>query len=252
VTPDWQNFSQVPGRPPYVERFAARMPDGRFLDLPLRETGDIAVADFIAEQASFLVIDALAEWLARAVRPLRPDVVVGLSGRGSILAAEVARRLSHANWVPATDRPRAWFTEALSVPAPSDAGAAPGGGAARWWLDPASVPRLRGRRVLLVHDVLGPACGLEAAASLPARAGAQSTIVAVAVVQGDRWVADRLADFPVVAVFATPSFQLSVGGWVPNEGSAVWRVCPLFRHGAMRPGEAGAAPSVARGAGGTV
>lgn len=238
VAIDWQNFSQAPGHPPFVERFAARMPDGRFLELPLREAGEVAVADFVAEQASFLVVDAMAEWLARAIRPLKADVVVGLSGQGGILAAEVARRLLHPNWVAATDRPRPWFSEALSV-------AAAGGG--RWWLDPANVAQLRGRRAVLVHDVLEAAGGMEAASLLLARAGVAASIVAAAMAQGDRWVAELPAALPVVAVFATPSFHLGRGGWVPDEGSAVWRICPLFRQGALPP--AGAPPAGVRGAG---
>ena len=226
---DWQNFSQAPGHPPFVERFAARMPDGRFLELPLREAGEVAAADFVAEQASFLVVDAMAEWLARAIRPLRADVVVGISGHGGILAAEVARRLAHPSWVAATDRPRPWFSEALSVEL---------AGGRRWWLDPANVAQLRGRRAVLVHDVLSASGGLDAAALLLERGGAAAAIIAVAMAEGERWVAELAPAQPVVAVFATPSFHLGRGGWMPDEGSAVWRVCPLFRQGALPPASA--------------
>lgn len=239
---DWQHFSQAPGHPPFVERFFARMPDGRFLGLPLRESGDLAVADFVAEQAGFLVLDAMAEWLSRAIRPLRAELVVGLSGHGGILAAEVARRLSHPNWLAATDRPRPWFSEALSVSAPCGT---------RWWLDPGQAGQLRGRRAVLVHDVLAAPAGLAAGAALLAKAGAAAAIVAAAMAQGDGWVATLPAALPVVAVFATPSFHLGRGGWVPDEGSAVWRVCPLFRHGTLMPGTASAVLPSVRGAGST-
>jgi adenine/guanine phosphoribosyltransferase-like PRPP-binding protein len=239
VTSDWQNFSQVPGHPPFVERFAARMPDGRFLELPLRETASIALADFRADQASFLVVDALAEWLARASRPLRPDLVVGLPGAGAILAAETARRLSHLNWVSLADRPLPWFNEALSMPRGSDGAGRTAEGDGLWWLDPVLVPRVRGRRALLVHDALGDDSQVLAAAALLKRGGAASVAIAVAMAQADRWIAALPADVAPVAVFATPSFRLAVGGWVPNEGSAVWRVCPLFRQGA---GQSAAGP----------
>lgn len=247
MTTDWQNFTQSPGPAPYVEQFAARMPDGRFLDMPLREIGSMAVADLIIEQASFLVVDALAEWLARACRPLRPDLVVGLPGRGAILAAELARRLSHANWVAVSDVPRPWFSDALSVPVPAEADGPAGTTGARWWLDPAIVPRLRGRRAVLVHDVLGPDRLPQPAAGLVARAGAASIALAAAVTQGARWAAGLPAELPVVAVFATPSFHLGVGGWVPDEGSALWRCCPLFRQGGRPPEPAGAGPPGMRG-----
>jgi hypothetical protein len=238
VTSDWQNFSQVPGHPPFVDRFAARMPDGRFLELPLREAGSVAVADFMADRASFLIVDALAEWLARASRPLRPDLVVGLAGGGAILAAETARRLSHLNWLLLADRPLPWFSEALSVPMATDGGDKTAAGDARWWLDPALLPRVRSRRALVVHEALGDDSQVLAAAALLKRAGASSVAIAVAMVQADRWIAAVPPDITPVAVFATPSFHLGVGGWLPDEGSAVWRVCPLFRHGAMPPSAA--------------
>ena len=262
---DWQNFSQTGGHAPYIERFAARMPDGRFLDLPLRENGDAALADFAADQASFLVLDAIAEWLARALRPHRPELVAGFAARSGVLAAEVARRLSHPGWIALADRPRPWFTDQLSVaaspPAPPAPPPAPPGPpkrelpflaplnppaprpapSGRWWLDPVLGPRLAGRRVALVHDLLEPETALPQVAQLLGRAGAASVVVGVAMTQGDGWERGLPSGLPVLSVFATPAFRLAVGGWVPQEDSAAWRVCPLFRHG-MLPGAASAPP----------
>ena len=45
------------------------MPDGSRLWLPLRDYGAIAVTGFIANQASFAVVRALAGWMAEAARP---------------------------------------------------------------------------------------------------------------------------------------------------------------------------------------
>ncbi len=224
----WQGFSRAPASAPYIEHFAARMPDGRFLDLPLREAGSAATAELACDQASFLVLDTLAEWIVRAVRPLRPEVVAGLGGHGGALAIEVARRLMLAHWVPIGDRDRPWFSDALSVPPPDS-------GCGGWWLDPALVPRLRGRRAILVHDMLGPADRTDLAARLLAMAGAASATLVVAMTQGDAWAAARPRGVDIMSVFATPSFDLAPGGWVAREGSTAWNVCPLFRQGLASP-----------------
>lgn len=214
---------------PYLDSFAARMPDGRFLVLPLREAGASATAELACDQASFLVLDTLAEWVVRAVRPLRPEVVAGLSGRAGALAIEVARRLMHTHWVPIAEREQPWFSDALSEAVPE------GGAGTRWWLDPGLVGRIRGRRAILVHDVFGPGDRADIAARLLVAAGAAATSVVVAMTQGDAWYAGRVRGIGLAAVFATPSFDLAPGGWVAREGSAAWSLCPLFRQGVAAP-----------------
>lgn len=207
------------------------MPDGRFLELPLREEGTTALAELVCNQASFLVLDTLAEWIVRAVRPARPEVVAGLAQGGGVLATEVARRLMHPVWVPVSDQARPWFSDALSVAQAGDGLAGGDRGGARWWLDPALLPRLQGRRALLVHDVIGPADRVDAAAPLLSAAGARASMIAVAMTQGSSWVGELPAGVAMVAVFATPVFHLVPGGWMAREETAAWAACPLFRRG---------------------
>jgi adenine/guanine phosphoribosyltransferase-like PRPP-binding protein len=223
-TEDWQEFARPPSPCPAVwtARYAAPMPDGRALWLPLRDFGATAVAGLIANQASFVVLNRLAAWMAEAARPLRPDIVVGLPTLGHAVAVPLARALGHANWVaPGTTR-KLWYDAALSVPTHSIT--APDAGR-RIWLDPRLLPRLQGRRVLLVDDVLSTGASARAGIALLEAAGLRPVGVCVAMIQGDRWRAVWDAGLPVTAAFATPRFARTEAGWSPIEGTSCDALC---------------------------
>ena len=87
---------------PGGEGYAAALPDGRRILLPIRVLPgghDRAVASLIINQASFAVLDALADAVALALRPHAPEVVVAVPTLGLPLAEGVARRLGHARKV---------------------------------------------------------------------------------------------------------------------------------------------------------
>ena len=199
--------------------YAAAMPDGRRLLLPIRDFGDTAVAGLIANQASFAVLDQIATWVAAAAAPFNSEIVMGLPTLGHTVGATVARALGHANWVaPSTTRKR-WYDDALSVPLASITSPATGANAARrMWLDPRLLPRLQGRRVLLVDDVISTGSSAQAGLALLRAAGVDPVGLAVAMIQGDAWRA-AWPDVPVVAAFATPRFRRVPEGWVPIAAS---------------------------------
>ena len=217
--PFWQSFEDaVPSQAVWTDRFAAKLPDGRHLTLPLRDFGDTAVAGLIANQASFAVLDQVAAWVAANAAPLRPEVVVGLPTLGHTVGAAVARALGHAGWVaPSTTRKR-WYDDALSVPLGSITAPAAGANAARrMWLDPRLLDRLQGRRrVLLVDDVISTGQSAQAGLALLRAAGVEPVGLAVAMIQGDLWRAAWPGAVPVVAAFATPRFRRVAGGWMPE------------------------------------
>ncbi len=152
------------------------LPDRRWLALPIRDYGSIGVGGFIANQASFAVARALAGWMAEAARPLGAEVVVGLPTLGHVFGPAVAERLGHANWVaPGYSRKR-WYEADLSVPVASST--APD--ARTLWLDPGLLPRLAGRRALLVDDVISTGAPARAGLALLERAGVRPVGFAVA------------------------------------------------------------------------
>jgi len=227
----WQAF--VPAGPPaevWETTYPAAMPDGSALVLPLRDLGDHAVAGLIANQASFAVVDRLSGWMAAAVAEDAPEIVVGLPTLGHVFGQGVARALGHANWVaPGTTR-KLWYDAALSVPTASIT--APDSGR-RMWLDPRLLDRLRGRRVLLVDDVISTGSSALAGLALLEAAGVRPVAACVAMAQTERWHTRWPADIPLRAAFRTPLFSRVAGGWggtkhggsapkPPPGGSAPW------------------------------
>ena len=225
AAPFWQGFdAATPDAGPWRERFPAPMPDGTRLVLPLRDMGDFAVAGLIANQASFAVVRRLSAWMAEAARDLEAEVVVGLPSLGQVFAPLVAEALGHANWVaPGWSRKR-WYEEALSVPIRSITSPVE----RRLWLDPRLLPRLSGRRVLLVDDVVSTGSSAQAGLALLAQAGVRPVALLVAMAQGDRWQGAWPTDIPVRAAFATPIFRPTETGWAPQPGTCSAACCPLL------------------------
>jgi adenine/guanine phosphoribosyltransferase-like PRPP-binding protein len=221
----WQGFrAPGPEAGPWTDRFPAAMPDGTALDLPLRDLGETAVAGFIANQAAFAVQHRIAAWMTEIARPFGAEVVVGLPTLGQVFAPPIAEALGHANWVAPSWSRKRWYEERLSVPAQSITSP----GERRLWLDPRLLPRLAGRRVLLVDDVISTGASARAGLALLEAAGITPVALLVAMAQGDRWTPGWPAGIPVRAAFATPILHRAGAGWLPQPGSALLALCPLF------------------------
>jgi adenine/guanine phosphoribosyltransferase-like PRPP-binding protein len=206
-------------RPPFQFGYPARLPDGRCLVLPIRrrERQDRAVASFIANHASFEVLDALAEHMAAQAATKRPDLVIGLPTLGLALAPLVARRLGHASFVPFGTSRKFWYDERLSQPLKSLTTTQAG---RNLYVDPNLVPRLAGARALIVDDTISTGATALAAIELAKRAGAEVVGLAFAMSQGEAWreaLAARGPEWPeaVSFVFQSPHFVRVRGGWAP-------------------------------------
>ena len=191
TTACWQSIrpaaqvSDVP-QPPFRYAYPARLPDGSYLDLPLRRVAGApgrAVASLIANQASFEVVEALAAFMAELARPLSPQVIVGLPTLGFAFAPLVAQRLGMPNFVPLGYSRKFWYDESLSVPVRSlttpEAGKT-------LYLDPNLLPRLQGRRVVVVDDAISSGQTTSAALDLFAKVegGVDIVGIVVAMLQG--------------------------------------------------------------------
>lgn len=201
--------------------FPASLPDGSQLALPIRELSDgtSALASLIVNQASFKVVDHLAHALAGLAEPFGADVVVGVPTLGLTLAAPTAHALNHARFVPLSTSRKFWYLEDLSVPLRSITSPDQ---VKRLYLDPRMLPVLKGKRVLLIDDVLSSGTSILSAIRLLKLAGISPVCIGAAMLQTLRWketlekeeagLSDR-----VIGVFKTPKLiRHPGGGWQPE------------------------------------
>ena len=214
----WQDLTpEIPARfpatPPYRFGYPATLPCGHVLVLPLRELpdGDRAVASLIANQASNIVVAALADHMTTQARTFDAEIVVGLPTLGLAFASEVAERLGQPRYVPLGYSRKFWYDDALSEPVSSitspDAGK-------KLRLDPNLLPLIEGRRVVLIDDAISTGATTLAAVRLLQKVGVEIAGMVVAMKQTNRWQASTTA-LPVRAVFGCPLFQRGEGGWIP-------------------------------------
>ncbi|WMS41135.1 phosphoribosyltransferase [Acuticoccus sp. MNP-M23] len=207
--------------PPFQYGYPARLTDGRILVLPIRMVpdGERAVASLIANHASFAVNDALSDIMAGHADGA--DVVVGMPTLGLVFAPEMARRLGHTNYVPLGYSRKFWYDEALSEPVRSIT--TPGAGK-RVYIDPNALPRLEGKRVVLVDDAISTGGTMVSVLHLLGKLGCAPERIVVAMRQGTAW-RDALATVDpampdrVKSAFASPIFTRVETGWTPIPGS---------------------------------
>ena len=206
----WQHLHSdlTPGVQPDQETYAAPFGAHRLL-LPIRQLADgRGVASLIVNQASFTVLDALAEALAARLAPHAPDIIVGVPTLGLTLAEGVARRLGHARMVPLGTSRKFWYDDALSVDLRSIT--TPGGGK-RLYVDPRMLPLLKGR-VAVVDDVLSTGASIASTLGLLALVDVRPVVLGAAMLQGETW-RSRTGDIPVEGAIATPILTKTPGGW---------------------------------------
>jgi adenine/guanine phosphoribosyltransferase-like PRPP-binding protein len=203
----------------FTSAYVAVLDDGRQLRLPIRPLADggHALASLIINQASFAVLDALAEQLAAMLRPLDIDVIAGLPTLGLTLAAAVAQKLGHARYVPLGTSRKFWYRDDLSVPLSS---ITTPNQQKRLYIDPRMLPLLEGRRVALVDDVISSGASIVSGLDLLGACNIEPVAIGAAMLQSERWK-DRLAgagpQWPdrTLAVFRTPMLETA--------GNGAWR-----------------------------
>lgn len=207
----WQHLHDdlTPGVQPDGETFAVPFGAHQLL-LPIRTLADgRGVASLIVNQASFAVLDALADAVAEGLRPHAPDIIVGVPTLGLTLAEAVARRLGHTRMVPLGTSRKFWYDEDLSVELKSIT--TPGGGK-RLYVDPRMLPLLASARVGIVDDVLSTGASIASTLRLMERTGIAPVAIGAAMLQGDGW-REKVGATPVVGAFATPILTKTPEGW---------------------------------------
>jgi len=223
VTDYWQSIlprdalTDADLSPPWRYGYPARLPDGRFLMLPIRPFRDNparAAASLICTQASFAVVQDLALMLAQKLMPLQADTVIGLPTLGLTFAPMVARYLGKTRYVALGYSRKFWYDEALSGSVSSITSPTPG---KRVYLDPNLVPLVRGKRVLLIDDAISSGNTLKAPWDMIASLADEVVACGVVMRQSTVW-RDRLGPQRtqrLVHVFDSPLLQAVPDGWAP-------------------------------------
>ena len=216
----WQELDAPGTFDPMAERadfYVAELPDGRQLRLPIRVLGDgdHALASLIVNQASFTVLDALAETLAKRMAAYDIDVVAGLPTLGLTLAAAVARALGHTRYVPLGTSRKFWYREELSVPLSS---ITTPNQEKRLYIDPRMLPLLEGKRVALIDDVISSGASIVAGLSLLTSCGIEPVVIGAAMLQSERWrdrvdLGGKRWSEKIIGVLSTPILEWSRSGW---------------------------------------
>jgi adenine/guanine phosphoribosyltransferase-like PRPP-binding protein len=211
--------TEVPS-PPYAEYCPVPLGDGTQLNLPIEPLPgtDEAIVLLMSNQTPFTVEKAISDALARIAAEFRPEAIVGVPTMGLDYARQVAIRLGFPHYVACGISPKFWYDPKLSVPISSITSPKAD---KRLYIDPSLVERVRGKRTLIVDDVIATGGSAYAAISLLMLAGADLVGVVAPFVEGNGWKAmlSRIApDWPerVRTIAPIPRLRKSPGGWIPT------------------------------------
>ncbi|WP_417244525.1 phosphoribosyltransferase [Celeribacter sp.] len=184
--------------------------EGHSILLPIRALSDgkRGVASFILNQASFSVVDAVADALAQKLALYQPDIIVGVPTLGLPLAEAVARRLGHTRIVPLSTSRKFWYDERLSVNMSSITSPEK---EKRLYLDPRMIPLLTGQ-VAVIDDVLSSGSSIASALGLLHLQQVEPAVIGTAMLQGTAW-RSRVSQYPVEGAFTTPILHKTDAGW---------------------------------------
>lgn len=150
--------------------------------------------------------------LAERLAPLRPDILVGTATLGIPVAIEATRALGLDHYVILQKSPKLHLADALIEPISSITSR----GEQSLLLDRRSVPRLKGRRVVVVDDVVASGSSLKGSLTLTRRAGAELVGIGVILTEGHGWRAALGPDAGLVQALAhIPQFTSEAGAWHP-------------------------------------
>lgn len=202
-----------------------QLPDGRWLELPFLALPDdftTAIAYLAINQTTFEIEDVLSSAMAAMVRHLQPEVVVGMPTFGMVLAAPVAKKLGHSEYVPLGYSRKFWYQDELSEDVVSITSP---GKPKQVFIDPRLLERLAGKRVVLVEDVISTGGTLAGELRLMQRIGANVVGIVTAVKETNVWEKNLGAINPaypsmVYAPLEFPLYRRTEQGWMPDMGTA--------------------------------
>jgi adenine/guanine phosphoribosyltransferase-like PRPP-binding protein len=200
-------------------RYLVRLHDGCCLSLPLIPLpgDDRAIALLMSNQTSFRVERNIVERMAKLARAASPEAIVGVPTLGLAYARPLAESIGLPDFVALGYSRKFWYDDALSEVAVSSTSPDQ---SKRIYLDPALLERVRGRRVVIVDDVLNTGSTMMSAVRLLQKAEANVVAIVAVLTEGWQWhnaLARINPEIPrlVRALGHIPIFGRTRKGWVP-------------------------------------
>lgn len=187
--------------------------DGLPVDLPLVPlTPDFAISLMMVIDLGVGFGAHIGTRLGERLRPLAPDVVVGAATLGIPVAIEVSRALGLDEYVILQKSPKVHLHDALEQRISSITSK----GEQRLLLDRRMIPRLKGRRVVVVDDVVASGSSLKGSLELVRKAGGEVVGVGVILTEARDWQAALGEDARLIhSLGHIPQFRRGPGGWEP-------------------------------------
>lgn len=180
------------------------------VDLPLVQVADnVTIALLICVDHGLDFSEVAGRELAALLADAEPEVVVSVATMGIPLAIEVTRALGLDDYVILHKTPKihlgnTWAEPVRSITTGADQ---------TLRLDPTRIDAVRGRRVVVVDDVVSTGASLRAALNLLRRAGAEPVVVGSFLTEGEQWRRALGPDADMVrSLGAIPLFHAAPGG----------------------------------------
>ncbi|HEY0910919.1 MAG TPA: phosphoribosyltransferase family protein [Bradyrhizobium sp.] len=157
--------------------------------------------------------ERIGKALAARLAATKPDIVVGAATLGIPVAIEVSRHLGLDQYVIVQKSPKIHLGDALVEHVQSVTSS----GSQRLLLDRRAIPLLKGRRVVVVDDVVATGSSLAATLKLVRQAGAEVVGIGVILTEAHDWREVLGADAALVAGLGhIPQFTIANGHATPD------------------------------------
>lgn len=182
------------------------------LDILPLPGGEVGVSLLMTLDEGWRFNRVAGQELATLLAPARPEVVVAPVTLGIPIMLYAAEALE-VDCVALYKTPKFHFGDALTV---SITSVTTPGHEQLLYLDRRHVPRVAGKRVALVDDVVNTAATLSGALKLLREAGGDVVAIGTLLTEGHDWEARLGADAELVAALGhIPMFERVDGAWVP-------------------------------------
>ena len=205
----------------WENRYQVRLCDDSLLEIPLIATpdGQGAIALLMSNQCDFSVTDHLTSLMTKEAAKLNPDCIVAVPTMGLEYAQQVAKKLGHDHYVAMGFSHKFWYDHSVYEKIRSYTSSAQ---IKHLFLDPHLISRVKGKKVVLVDDVINTGTTMLAAIRLLSSLGAHVIASLLVLTETHAW--KRIIKDPIVSdgfivkgLAHIPLFKKHGQGWLVDQ-----------------------------------